>query len=381
MLDYTLLKLIWWGIIGCIFILYSTTAGFDYGVTLIMPFLRSEDNRRLALAASMPTWDGNLTWIVFAGGALFVVWPVVYATAFSGLYFAFFVVLWTMYFRPPGFDYRDRIDNPIWRRCWDFGLFISSLVPVAVFGIGMGNCFLGFPFHFDPFTMRDTYTGSFSDLFTGFTVLCAVVSLCMIVMHGSAYLQRRVEGALQNTARKLHLIFALLTFVFFTIALILVSMKMPGYHLISSPPHPTVTPLDNVVKFEPLGWANSFADNSWKIYPLMLTYAAFIITLWSSFLRAYATCFWSSACFIGGMICAAGSTLFPFIMASSTYPNQSLTVFNATSSEYSLRIMLYVGVVLFVVILCYKIFAYYTVWHKKPSISLADLDSPAVGTY
>ena len=85
MFDYTVLKIIWWAILGIIIIVYSTTAGFDFGVTLIMPFLRNEKDRRLALAASMPTWDGNMTWLVFVGGAIFVVWPVVYATAFSGL--------------------------------------------------------------------------------------------------------------------------------------------------------------------------------------------------------------------------------------------------------------------------------------------------------
>ena len=128
MFDYTAFKIIWWAILGAIMIIYSTTAGFDFGVTMIMPFLKKEEDRKLALAASMPTWDGNMTWVVFFGGALFVAWPVVYATAFSGLYFAFFAVLWSTFLRPPGFDYRERIDSHVWRRCWDFGLLISSLL-------------------------------------------------------------------------------------------------------------------------------------------------------------------------------------------------------------------------------------------------------------
>lgn len=381
MFDYTMLKIIWWAIIGGVFIIYSTTAGFDFGVTLIAPWLRTEDNRRLALAASMPTWDGNMTWVVFAGGALFVVWPVVYATAFSGLYFAFFIVLWTMFLRPPGFDYRDRIDNAVWRRCWDIGLFISAFFPVAIFGVGMANCLLGFPFHFDRFDMRDFYTGNFGELFTGYAILGALISLSMIVMHGAAYLQRRIEGPLQNTAKKLHLLFALITFVLFTLGLVLVILKMPGYHLSYMPPQPTYHPLDNVVQFIPHGWAHSYAQHPWKYYPLILFYFGMIITLWANYLRAYATCFWASACTIGGIIGAVGATLYPFIMPSSTNPNESLTVFNSTSDKYSLSIMLYVGIILLFVILAYKIFAYYSIWHKKPNVSIEDIRSQDHGSY
>ena len=93
MIDYTVLKFLWWMILGCILVVYATTAGFDIGITTIMPFLKGETNRRIALNTSAPTWDGNLTWIMFAGGGLFVVWPVVYSTAFSGMYAAILLIL------------------------------------------------------------------------------------------------------------------------------------------------------------------------------------------------------------------------------------------------------------------------------------------------
>ena len=375
MFDYTVLKLIWWAIIGGIFVIYSCTAGFDFGVTLIMPFLRTEKKRKLALAASMPTWDGNMTWLVFAGGALFVVWPVVYATAFSGLYFAMFAVLWPMFLRPPGFDYRDRIDSAVWRRCWDIALFISALVPVAVFGVGMANCLLGFPFHFDSFTMRDFYTGNFGDLFSAYAWLGAFIALSMIVMHGAAYLQRRVEGELRELAHKLVTIFVLITFVLFTLGLILVVLKLPGYVLKFNPPHPTDTPLANVVAYSAHGWAQSFHVYPWKYYPLMSFYTGIVLTLWANFMRARVATFWFSCSIVASTIVGVGVTLFPFIMPSSTFPNQSLTVFNATSSYYSLAVMLYVGVILLAVILAYKIFAYYSTWHAKPSISIEDVES------
>ena len=375
MFEYTALKIIWWAILGIIIIVYSTTAGFDFGVTLIMPLLRNEKDRRLALAASMPTWDGNMTWLVFVGGAIFVVWPVVYSTAFSGLYFAMFVVLWSMFLRPPGFDYRDRINSNVWRRSWDIALFISSFIPVLVFGVGMANCLLGFPFEFDKFNLREFYTGDFWDLLTGYAFLGGFVSLSMIVMHGAAYLQRRVEGPLKQTARRLHVIFGLLTFALFTLFLILVAVKMPGYHLAYSPINATYHPLSNVVQYVPLGWAHSFSQYPFKYYPLILFYFGIIITLWANYLKAYATCFWSSALSIAGIIGAAGATLYPFIMPSSIKPNQSITVYNGTSSQYSLTVMIYVGVILLLIILAYKIFAYYTVWHNKSTISYDDIET------
>ncbi len=373
MFDFTALQLIWWAILGIIAIVYSTTAGFDFGVTLIMPFLKNEKDRRLALAASMPTWDGNMTWVVFFGGALFVAWPVVYSTAFSGLYFAIFCVLWSMFFRPPGFDYRSRIDSTLWRRAWDIGLFISSFLPVLIFGVGMANCLLGFPFQFDHLTMREFYLGNFGGLLTGYAFLGGFLALSMIVMHGAAYLQRRVEGPLQHTAKKLHIIFTILTFIFFTLFFILVAVSMPGYHLAYSPVEATVHPLNNIVQYIPHGWAESYGYYPWKYYPIIIFYAALIISLWANYLKAHATCFWSSVFVIAGIISAAGATLFPFIMPSSIKPNQSLTVYNATADDYSLSTMLYVGVILLMIILIYKIFTYYTVWHNKSTISYDDI--------
>src|SRR3989338_3118293 len=164
MFDYLFLKIIWWALIGAVLIVYVSTAGFDAGVTMYMPFLRDETNRRVVLNTSAPTWDGNLTWIVFAGGGLFVVWPVVYSTAFSGMYAAMLCILFTLFLRPPGYEYRNKIDSQAWRKLWDWALFISAVVPVFIFGVAFGNCFLGYPFHFDPHTYREFFTGNFFQL-------------------------------------------------------------------------------------------------------------------------------------------------------------------------------------------------------------------------
>lgn len=374
MIDYTVLKIIWWVIMGGVLVVYASTAGYDSGVTMIMPFLKSEKNRRIALNTSAPTWDGNQTWIVFAGGAMFVVWPVVYSTAFSGMYFALMFILWSLFLRPPGYDYRGKLPSHIWRRCWDVALFISSAVPVFLFGVAFGNCLLGFPFHFDPVTFRDYYTGNFWGLLSGFAILSGIASLLMILMHGSAYVARRTEGELRELGRKLHAVFAVLLLISFSIAGLLIMYRVNGYHLVSYPKHATIFPLNNVVTRGVGVWMDSYKKYPWKYFGPVAAYAGILVSLWANYFRWYAFCFWGSVFAIGGMIGTIGFTLYPFIMPSATQPNQSLTVWNSTSSQYALNIMFYVGIILFIVILAYKAYTFHTIWYKQKTVTEKDLE-------
>ncbi|MCH9770243.1 MAG: cytochrome d ubiquinol oxidase subunit II [Gammaproteobacteria bacterium] len=359
-------------ILGLVLVIYACTAGYDSGITMFMPFFRQESKRRVLLNVSAPTWDGNLTWIVFAGGGMFVVWPAVYSTAFSGMYAALLLVLWSLFFRPPGYEYRSKLPSHTWKRCWDFGLFISSFMPVFLFGVATGNAFVGFPFHFDPHTYRVFFTGSIFNLLSPFGVLSGAISVVMILMHGAAYAMHRTEGELYHTVRRLHIIFAAILLLLFTITGIVI-MNMSGYHLIASPPHPTITPLLNKVGSMSGDWFLSYAQYPWKFYGPIIAYAGIIISMWANHVRWLRAAFWSSCFGVGGIIATAGFSLFPFIMPSSTNPNQSLTVWNATSSQYALNIMLYVGVVLLFIILCYKIFAFHTIWSQKPTLTEQDL--------
>lgn len=374
MLDYTFLKIAWWLIMGFVLILYATTAGYDAGVTMIMAFLRKETDRRVVLNTSAPVWDGNLSWIVFAGGGLFVIWPAVYSTAFSGMYAAMLCILWSLFFRPTGFDYRSKINHHRWRRFWDFGLLVSGGLPVFIFGLAMGNCLLGFPFHFDTMTWRDYYTGNFFDLFNGFALLSGFASLLMVLMHGSAYLQQHTEGHLRELARKLFFIFGILLFIFFSIAGIDIALGMQGYTLIASPVDATLYPADNIVSHTKGAWLASYSVYPWKYYPPIIAYVALMLALWANYVRKVVLCFWSSVFTVGGMVATVGATIFPFLMPSSTNPSQSLTVWNSTSTQYALNIMLYVASILFVVIFFYKLFAFRTIWAKKRTITETDLE-------
>src|SRR5437764_1888445 len=186
MLDYETLKLLWWVFIGVLLVGFAVMDGFDLGVGALLPFVgRSDEERRVILNAVGPTWEGNQTWLITAGGATFAAWPLLYAAAFSGFYCALLLTLFALFFRPVGFDYRSKVDDPRWRSAWDWGLFVGGTVPAVVFGVAFGNLLQGVPFQFDPTTMRATYSGSFWELLNPFGLLAGAVSLAMLVMHGA----------------------------------------------------------------------------------------------------------------------------------------------------------------------------------------------------
>ena len=191
--DYETLKLIWWLFVGVLLVGFAITDGFDLGIGALLPFLgKNDDERRVIVNSVGATWEGNQVWFVTAGGAIFAAWPIVYATAFSGFYIALMLTLFALFFRPVGFDYRSKVDDPRWRSAWDWGLFAGGFVPALIFGVAFGNLLQGVPFSFDN-DLRVTYSGSFWQLLNPFGLLAGVVSLTMLLMHGSIYLQIRTQ--------------------------------------------------------------------------------------------------------------------------------------------------------------------------------------------
>ncbi len=159
MIDYLTLKLIWWLLVGVLLIGFAIMDGHDMGVGTLLPILGHDDtDRRVMINSVAPHWDGNQVWFITAGGAIFAAWPFVYATAFSGMYWALLLVLFALFFRPVGFEYRSKLPDPRWRSFWDWGLFTGSSVPALVFGVAFGNLFLGVPYHLYD-TMRSVSTG------------------------------------------------------------------------------------------------------------------------------------------------------------------------------------------------------------------------------
>lgn len=158
--------------------------GSTWGVGMLTRFLgRNDTERRIMINSIAPHWDGNQVWLITAGGALFAAWPMVYAAAFSGFYVAMILVLASLFFRPVGFDYRSKIEDPRWRNMWDWGVFIGSFVPPLVIGVAFGNLLQGVPFHVDEY-LRLYYTGNFFQLLNPFGLLAGIVSVGMIITQG-----------------------------------------------------------------------------------------------------------------------------------------------------------------------------------------------------
>jgi len=159
----------------------------------LLPFLGDNDGeRRVIINTVGPHWDGNQVWFITAGGAIFAAWPAVYAASFSGFYFAMLLVLFALFLRPVGFDYRSKLESPQWRNTWDWGLMVGGVVPALVFGVAFGNLLQGVPFSYDEF-LRPWYSGSFFGLLNPFALLTGVVSLSMIILHGATFLQLRTQ--------------------------------------------------------------------------------------------------------------------------------------------------------------------------------------------
>ena len=357
--DYETLKLIWWLFVGVLLIGFAVTDGFDLGVAVLLPFIaRDDDERRVVLNSIGPTWEGNQVWFITAGGALFAAWPLVYAAAFSGLYFALLLVLLALIVRPVGFDFRSKIADPRWRSSWDWGLFVSGAVPALVFGVAFGNLFQGLPFHYDDM-LRPFYTGSFWQLLNPYALLVGVVSLSMLVLHGALYAQLRTEEPIAGRARRAATIAGIAYLAAFALAGAWLAYGIAGLRIASIPDvNGVLTPLVKSVEKAPGAWlANYRAHPALWAAPLA-GFAGGSLALLASALRRPGLGLMASGVALAGTILTAGFALFPFVLPSSTDPRSSLTLWDATSSHWTLQIMFWAVVVFLPLVLAYTTWAY-----------------------
>jgi cytochrome d ubiquinol oxidase subunit II len=358
-LDYETLKIIWWLFVGVLLIGFAITDGFDLGVGTLLPFVGKNDKQRRVIINSIgPTWDGNQVWFITAGGAVFAAWPLVYAAAFSGFYIALLLVLFALFFRPVGFDYRSKLDDPRWRSAWDWGLFAGGSVPALVFGVAFGNLLLGVPFHYDD-SLRPTYTGSFFALLNPFALLTGIVSLSMLVMHGAIYLQLKTEATIQQRAQKAATIFGVLTLVTFSVAGIWIASGMAGYVVTELPPtNATINVLAKVVEQQPSAWLNNYATYPWMILAPLIAYFGIAVAIVLSRTGMPGSAFVMSSLGLAGIILTAGFSMFPFIMPSSSDFTSSLTIWDATSSHLTLTLMFWAVLIFLPIVLAYTSWVY-----------------------
>ena len=359
MLDYETLKLIWWLLVGVLLAGFAIMDGHDMGVGTLLPFVGKNDTeRRVVINTVGPHWDGNQVWFITGGGAIFAAWPLVYATAFSGFYWAMLAVLWALFFRPMGFDYRSKIHHPTWRNTWDWGLFVGGAVPPLIFGVAFGNLFQGVPFTFDDHLVS-TYSGSFWALLNPFALLCGVVSTALITFHGAIYLAHRTQGEIQWRALRAAGFFGGLLVLAFAAAGVWLWMAIPGYVIQSAVDGAALpNPLAKTVVREAGAWFANYRRYPATLALPVLGFAGVIAAQALARSGRTMAAFWASSLAIAGVIGTAGAALFPFIMPSSIDPDASLTVWDSVSSQRTLGIMLWATLIFMPIIILYTSWAY-----------------------
>ncbi|MEJ2117490.1 MAG: cytochrome d ubiquinol oxidase subunit II [Alphaproteobacteria bacterium] len=376
--DYEILKIIWWLLVGVLLIGFAIMDGHDMGVGTLLPFVGKNDvERRVIINTVGPHWDGNQVWFITGGGAIFAAWPLVYATAFSGFYWAMLAVLWALFFRPVGFDYRSKINNPLWRSTWDWGLFVGGAVPPLIFGVAFGNILQGVPFHFDP-NLLPYYEGTFWGLLNPFALLCGVVSSTMITFHGAIYLMHRTEGEVYLRARAAATIMGLLMLVGFTLAGVWLWMGIEGY-VITSQVNPSAlpNPLDKEVARQTGAWLSNYGTYPWMLAAPVLAYAGALVAMLLLRVGRTLTAFVFSSLAITGIIGTAGVSMFPFVMPSSTDMKSSLTVWDSVSSHLTLTVMLWAVVIFMPLIIIYTSWAYKVMAGKVTAAYIRENDHSA----
>jgi cytochrome d ubiquinol oxidase subunit II len=374
-MDYETLKLVWWLLVGVLLIGFAIMDGHDMGVGTLLPYVgRTDLERRAVINTVAPHWEGNQVWFVTAGGALFAAWPLVYATAFSGFYWAMMAALWALFFRPVGFTYRSKIHNAAWRSTWDWGLFIGGAVPPIIFGVAFGNLLLGVPFHFNDL-MMSTYTGSFWALLNPFALLAGGVSLGMITFQGANYLMMRTEGDIYRRVRTASLLAGSLTLMLFAVAGVWVATGIDGYVITSvidgnSQPDP----LSKTVAVAEGAWMLNYSRYAWAVWVPILAFIGLGLGVVFAQSKQAGLAFWSSSLAGAGIIGTAGVSMFPFIMPSSTDPRSSLTAYDAVSSHLTLGLMLGATVIFMPLIVVYTSWAYKVMWGKVTTEFIAAND-------
>jgi cytochrome d ubiquinol oxidase subunit II len=372
-IDYPTLRVIWWGLMGVLLIGFALTDGFDLGVAALLPFVaRNDGERRMVINTIGPTWEGNQVWFILGGGAIFAAWPFVYAVSFSGFYLAMFAVLASLILRPVGFKYRSKRPGKTWRTVWDWALFVGGFAPALVFGVAVGNVLQGLPFHLDG-DLRTHYEGGFLGLFTPFTLLCGLLSVAMLVTHGAAWLGMKAErGAVADRALNIGTVAAVLASVLFGFGYVFVLLGHMGFRIegaadLAGPSNPPATQSIAIAG----GWLANFAAHPWMWTAPVLGFVGPWIAVTGLRLRRGWAAFGGSSLAVIGIISTVGLSMFPFILPSSIDPRSSLTVWNASSSQVTLFIMLCVTVVFLPIVLAYTAWAFKVMWGRSTVAALA----------
>ncbi len=322
------LNQLWFILVAVLFVGFFILEGFDYGVGILLPFLGKDDTeRRIIINTIGPFWDGNEVWMITAGGAIFAAFPEWYATMFSGFYLALVVLLAALIVRGVAFEFRSKDRKPEWRSSWDWMIFVGSFVPALLWGVAMANLIKGVPID-----ANMNYVGGFGDLLSPYTLLGGLASFALFTLHGAIYLSLKTRDKLMENARsaafRLWLPAVALVYSFVIASYFATDMFTEELGV-----NPGPIPLGAGAALLSTGWFIRGRRDGWAFVMTALTIALSTITI-----------------FLG---------LYPRVMVSSLNPAWSLTIYNSSSSDYTLTVMSIVALIFVPVVLIYQGWSYW----------------------
>jgi cytochrome d ubiquinol oxidase subunit II len=321
------LNTIWFVLSSVLFIGFFFLEGFDYGVGVLLPFLGKNDtDRRVIINTIGPVWDANEVWLITAGGAMFAAFPHWYATLFSGFYLALFLMLVTLIVRGVAFEFRSKDKNPTWRAAWDWMIFAGSLVPSVLWGVAFGNLMRGVPID-----GQMHYVGDFWYLLNPYALAGGLAFLSAFTLHGAIFLSLKTRGPVMDRARTAAAWLWLPTVVLVFLYVIAGYFATDMFTRLGV--NPGVVPVGAGVALLLAGWFIRNKQDGWAFAMTGLTIAFSAITI------------------------AMG--LYPRLMVSSLNPDWSLTIYNASSSPYTLQVMSIVALIFVPVVLLYQGWSYW----------------------
>ncbi|MCU0482370.1 MAG: cytochrome d ubiquinol oxidase subunit II [Anaerolineae bacterium] len=327
---------LWFILIGVLFTGFFFLEGFDYGVGILLPFIAKNDTeRRVVINSIGPVWDANEVWLLTAGGAMFAAFPHWYATMFSGFYLPLFLILLALIVRGVAFEFRSKMEDARWRKTWDYAIFIGSLLPAILFGVAFANIVRGLAIDDSM-----TYVGTFFDLLNPYSLVGGFVTFAIFTLHGALFLELKTDGVIRERAKAI-------TRPAWIATLVLIVVFV-GFSFIDT---------------------NMFEDiNIIQIVALVVTVGALVFAGFNLFRAKFGLAFIANGLVIVGVVVLLFSSLFPNVMPSSLDPAFSLTVYNASSTQYTLSIMTVVAFIFVPIVLMYQGWTYW-VFRKRVTLN------------
>jgi cytochrome d ubiquinol oxidase subunit II len=338
------LTTVWFILIAVLWIGYFVLEGFDFGVGMLLPVVgKGEAERRAVITTLGPVWDGNEVWVLVAGGATFAAFPEWYATLFSGFYLPLFLILVALIVRGVAFEYRSKRSDGSWRARWDAAIVFGSFLPALLWGVAFSNIVRGVPLA--EIEGNIEYDGGFFNLLNPFALLGGLVFVAIFLTHGAVFLSLKTTGEIRERAHAVGMTTGLVATVLAVVYLL---------------------------------WAQlAFSDKTWTWVPVLLAAVAWLGAVAMHRVRKEGPAFIFSAVTIGLAVVALFGMLYPNVMPNLDPNGPSLTIDNASSTDYTLTIMTWVAVIFTPIVLAYQSWSY---WVFRKRVGAEHIADPEVGS-